>query len=186
MSGAPLQFLLLVFAGWVNRRQREVVEYLQEENRVLREQLGDRRLRFTDDQRRRLAAKGRALGRRVLNQLGGLVTPDTILRWYRELIAKKYDGTARRNGSKRGTTASPQQLVVRFATENPSWGYTRLQGALRNLGHALGRNTVKRILAEHGLEPAPKRGKAMPWKTFLRAHFGLIAATDFFSVEVLT
>ena len=71
MSAAPLQFLLLVFAGWVNRRQREVVEYLQEENRVLREQLGDRRLRFTDAQRRRLAAKGRALGRRVLNQLGG-------------------------------------------------------------------------------------------------------------------
>ena len=74
MSAAPLQFLLLVFAGWVNRRQREVVDYLQEENRVLREQLGDRHLRFTDDQRRRLAAKGRALGRCVLNQLGGLVT----------------------------------------------------------------------------------------------------------------
>lgn len=59
-------------------------------------------------------------------------------------------------------------------------------GALRNLGHELGRNTIKRILAEHGLEPAPKRGKAMPWKTFLRAHFGAIAVTDFFSVEVLT
>jgi putative transposase len=73
-----------------------------------------------------------------------------------------------------------------FATENPRWGYTRIRGALRNLGHEVGRNTIKRILAEHGLEPAPKRGKAMPWKTFLRAHFGVIAATDFFSVEVLT
>jgi hypothetical protein len=103
MSAAPLQFLLLVFAGWVNRRQREVVEYLQEENRVLREQLGDRRLRFTDAQRRRLAATGRALGRRVLNQLGGLVTPDTILRWYRELIAKKYDGASQREGGRPGT-----------------------------------------------------------------------------------
>ena len=98
MSVAPLQFLLLVFAGWVNRRQLEIVEFLQEENRVLREQLGGRRLRFTDVQRRRLAAKGKALGRRVLDQLGGLVTPDTILRWYRELIA-----------------------VVQFATENPRY-----------------------------------------------------------------
>jgi hypothetical protein len=132
MSVAPLQFLLLVFAGWVNRRQLELLAYLQEENRVLREQLGDRRVRFTDAQRRRLAAKGRVLGRRVLEQLAGLVTPDTILRWYRELIAKKYDGTAQRTGSRRGTTASPQRLVVRFATENPSWGYTRIRGALRN------------------------------------------------------
>src|SRR5215471_3021752 len=186
MSVAPLQFLLLVFAGWVNRRQVDILAYLQEENRVLREQLGDRHLRFGDAQRRRLAAKGRAIGRRALEQLAGLVTPDTILRWYRELIAKKYDGTAQREGYRPGTTAPLQRLVVRFATENPSWGYTRIRGALRNLGHELGRNTIKRILAEHGLEPAPKRGKAMLWKTFLRAHFGVIAATDFFAVEVLT
>jgi hypothetical protein len=121
MSVAPLQFLLLVFAGCVNRHQAEVVAYLQEENRVLREQLGGRRLRFTDAQRRRLAAKGRAVGRRTLDQLAGLVTPDTILRWYRELIAKKYDGTAQRQGGRRGTATSLQRLVVQFATENPSW-----------------------------------------------------------------
>jgi transposase InsO family protein len=186
MSVAPLQFLLLVFAGWVNRRQLELLQYVQEENRVLREQLGSRRLRFTDAQRRRLATKGKALGHRALEQLAGLVTPDTILRWYRELIAKKYDGSARRGCARSGTAASLQRLVVRFATENPSWGYTRILGALRNLGYELGRNTIKRILAEHGLEPAPKRGQAMPWKTFLRAHSGVIAATDFFSVEVLT
>ena len=139
MSVAPLQFLLLVFAGWVNRRQVEVVEYLQEENRILREQLGGRRLRFTDSQRRRLAAKGRAIGRRALEQLAGLVTPDTILRWYRELIAKKYDGSSRRQGGCSGTADSLQRLVVQFATENPRWGYTRIRGALRNLGHELGR-----------------------------------------------
>jgi transposase InsO family protein len=79
-----------------------------------------------------------------------------------------------------------RRLVVQFATENPSWGYTRIRGALRNLGHELGRNTIKRILAEHGLEPSPKRGKTLPWKTFLKAHFGAIAATDIFTVEVLT
>jgi transposase InsO family protein len=186
MSVAPLQFLLLVFAGWVNRHQAEVVAYLQEENRVLREQLGGRRLRFTDAQRRRLATKGRAIGRRALDQLAGLVTPDTILRWYRQLIAKKYDGTSQRQGGRPGTATSLQRLVVQFATENPSWGYTRIRGALRNLGHELARNTIKRILVEHGLDPAPKRGKTMPWKTFLKAHFGVIAATDFFTVEALT
>jgi transposase InsO family protein len=186
MSVAPLQFLLVVFAGWVNRHQAEVVAYLQEENRVLREQLGGRRLRFTDAQRRRLAVKGRAVGRHPLEQLAGLVTPDTILRWYRELIAKKYDGTSQRQGGRSGTATSLQHLVVQFATENPSWGYTRIRGALRNLGHELGRNTIKRILLEHGVDPAPKRGKTMPWKTFLKSHFGVIAATDFFTVEVLT
>jgi hypothetical protein len=102
--------------GLGERRQIDVIEYLQEENRVLREQLGGRRLRFTDGQRRRLAAKGRAIGRRALEQLAGVVTPDTILRWYRELIAKKYDGSARRQDGGRATTASLHHLVVQFAT----------------------------------------------------------------------
>jgi hypothetical protein len=159
MSVAPLQFLLLMFAGWVNRRQVEILEYLREENRILRKQLGGRRPRFTDAQRRRLATTGQALGRRVLQQLAGLVTPDIILRWYRELIANKYDGTARREGGRSSTAASLQRLVVQFATANPTWDYTRIRGALYNLGHELGRNTIKRILAEHGLEPAPKRGQ---------------------------
>src|SRR5215470_3354064 len=137
MSVAPLQFLLLVFAGWVNRRQVELLEYLQEENRVLREQLGGRRLRFTDAQRRRLAARGRAVGRGALAQLAGVVTPDTILRWCRELIAKKYDGSSRRQSSRSNGATALHRLVVQFAAENPSWGYTRIRGALRNVGHEL-------------------------------------------------
>src|SRR3990172_2034985 len=100
MSTAPLQFLLMLFAGWVNRRQLDVVDYLKEENRVLREHLGGGRLRFTDEQRRRLAVKARVLGRRALDGIAGLVTPDTILRWYRELIAAKYDGAARRGAGR--------------------------------------------------------------------------------------
>ena len=97
-----LEFLLLTFAGWVNRRQQAIIEYLKEENRVLRSQLGSsssgssRRLRLTDDQRRRLAVKGKALGRRLLRDIAGIVTPDTILRWYRRLVARKYDGSKRR------------------------------------------------------------------------------------------
>ncbi len=186
MSGQPLQFLLLVFAGWVNRRQLEVIDYLKEENRILREQLHGRRLRFTDEQRRRLAVRGKAVGRRVLTQISSLLEPDTILRWYRQLIAAKYDGTAKRAPGRPRTVESVQELVIRFAAENSGWGYTRLRDALGNLGHVVGRNTIKRILSEHGLEPAPERSKRMPWKTFIKAHLGAIAATDFFNVEVLS
>ena len=178
--------MLMFFAGWVHRGQLEVIDYLKEEDRVLREQLGDRRLRFTNDQRRRLAAKGRPLGRRRLEELSGIVTPETLLRWYREFIAKKYDGSARRAVGRPASAAGVQQLMVRFASGNPSWGYSRIRGALRNLGHELGRNTIKRILLDHGVEPAPARRKRMTWKSFLKAHAGAICAVDCFSVEVLT
>ena len=87
-----LQFLVLTFAGWVNRHQDDLIAYLREENRVLREHLGPRPLRRTDAQRRRRAVRGQQLGRRVLMQVAGIVTPDTILRWYRRLIAQTYDG----------------------------------------------------------------------------------------------
>ena len=180
------QFFVMAFAGWVNRFQQDAIEYLKEENRVLREQLGGRRLRFTDAQRRRLAAKARTLGRDGLKEIADLVTPDTLLRWYKKLIAKKYDGSQRRGPGRPRVLETICALVVRMATENSTWGYTRICGALRNLGHDVGRNTVKRILAEHGIEPANERSKRMPWSTFLKAHWGAIAATDFFTVEVLT
>jgi putative transposase len=142
MTGQPLQFLLLLFAGWVNRKQFEVVDYLKEENRILREQMHSRRLRFTDDQRRRLAARGKVLGRKRLQEVTSLRTPETILRWYRELIADKYNGAAKRGSGRPRTMVRLKDVVVKFATENPGWGYTRLRGALRNLGHVLGRNTI--------------------------------------------
>ena len=80
MNTLPLKFLTMIFAGWVNRHQQDVIEYLQEENRSLLEQLGGRRLRFTDQQRRRLAVKAKAIGRKRLFEIGTLVTPDTWLR----------------------------------------------------------------------------------------------------------
>src|SRR5262249_58841008 len=89
----PLQFVVFAIAGWMNQYQHQVVEYLLEENRVLREQIGSRRMRFNDEQRRRLAVRAKRLGRRVLNQLPTIVTPETLLTWHRKLIAKKYDGT---------------------------------------------------------------------------------------------
>src|SRR4051794_23056032 len=91
-----LAFLLLLFSGWVNRHQQAVIDCLLEENRVLRAVNGSRRLRLTDDQRRRLAVKGQVLGRRHLAVVAGIVTPDTILRGYRRLVANKYDGSKTR------------------------------------------------------------------------------------------
>ena len=173
-------------AGWVNRHQEDVIDYLREENRVLREQLGPRPLRLTDAQRRRLAVRGQKLGRRILAQVAGIVTPDTILRWYRRLIARKYDGSARRRRGRPITPREVADLVVRMAVENPPWGYTRIRGALANLGHDIARNTVKRILHDHGIEPAPERARRTPWKTFVQAHGDGLAACDLCTGEVLT
>jgi len=112
-----------------------VIDYLREENRVLREQLGRRRVRFTDDQRVRLAAKAKRIGRRVLTEIGALVTPDTLLAWHRHLIARKYDCHPRRGPGRPSVMAEIRGLVVRMASENRTWGYTRIQGALANLDH---------------------------------------------------
>ena len=110
-----LQFLLLVFSGWVNREQQKVVEYLKAENRVLRSKLGKRQIRFTDAERRRLALAGKALGRRVLRELDGIVTPDTTLRWHRELVAKKYDGSSQRGPGRPRIAVDIQELILRMA-----------------------------------------------------------------------
>jgi transposase InsO family protein len=92
----PLQYLIAVFALWLNRQQQEVIDYLKEENRLLKEKLGDRKLHFTDAERRRLAARAKLLGRKILAQLDTLVTPDTLLRWQRELIAQKWNHVHKR------------------------------------------------------------------------------------------
>ena len=128
-----LGWLVLMVAGWLNRRQEDLIDDLREENRVLREQLEDRRLRLTDAQRRRLAVRAKKLGRRALREVAGIVTPDTILRWYRQLIAKKYDGSGRRGRGRAMTPAQVAELVVRMAVDNPRWGCTRIRGALGNL-----------------------------------------------------
>jgi transposase InsO family protein len=181
-----VQFVVWTLAGCIQRGHQSTIDYLVEENRVLRQQLGKRRVRLTDDQRRRLAVRAKALSRAALSDVAGIVTPDTLLRWYRNLVARKYDGSQSRTPGRSRTAAAIAKLVVRMATENPGWGYTRIRGALYNLGHEIGRNTVKRVLADAGLEPAPERGRSPSWKTFLKAHWDAIAAVDFFAVEVVT
>jgi putative transposase len=184
---APFQFLVFLLAGWIHRRQQLAIAYLQAENRVLRQRLGTPRLRFTEAERKLLAEKAEGLGRTLLAELATLATSETILRWYRRLIAAKYDGSKTRRSPGRPPTASDvtEQLLT-MARESPSWGYTRLRGALRDLGFDVARSTIQRILRENGIEPAPRRGKTLSWSAFVRAHWGAIAAADFFSVEVLT
>jgi transposase InsO family protein len=175
--------LLVAVTAWLDRREREALAYLIEENRLLRRQLGGRRLRLTDDDRRRLAARAYRLGRQALRKVATIVTADTLLRWHRQLIAQKWT-YAKHGARRRGVLAQIRQLVVRMAEENPTWGYTRIQGALKNLGHRVGRSTIARILKAQGLPPVPERPTS--WQTFLRAHWGAIAGADFFTTEVWT
>jgi putative transposase len=184
----PWQLLIAILAGWIHRQQQEVIEYLRTENQVLKEKLGKRRIVLTDDQRRRLALKGKVLGRKVLESIGTLFTPDTILRWHRLLVAQKWDYSDR-SKKKPGRPAVADDirtLVVRLASENPTWGYDRIQGALANLGHIIANATVGNILKQHGLEPAPDRQRQTTWQTFLQAHWDVLAAVDFTTVEVWT
>jgi len=183
----PWQFWLLILAGWINRRQQDVVEYLLTENRVLREKLGKKRILLNDDQRRRLAVKGKILGREVLEQLATIVTPDTILRWHRELVARHWDYSRRRKDVGRPPLSKEiVELVLRIARESPTWGYDRIQGALANLGHRISDTTVANILKIHGIEPAPDRKRQSTWKSFLEAHWDVLASVDFTTIEVWT
>jgi len=181
----PIQFAAAWIGTWIARHQERTIEYLKTENRLLLEKLGGR-IRLTDGERRHLARLAKPRGRKVPAQVACIASPDTILRWYRELVAKKYDGSKRRGPGRPRTPSTVAALLVRMAQENPRWGYTRIQGALLNLGHNIGRNTIKRILKEHGIQPAPLRGRTMSWSTFIKAHLGAIVAADFFTVEVVS
>ena len=124
IDASALQLLLTVLTGWLARREREVVVYLIEENRCLRRQLGGRRVRLTDDDRRRLAARAYRLGRRTLREIATIATPDTLLRWHRQLIARKW--TYARKPGRRATLFEIRRLVARMAEENPTWHSRRL------------------------------------------------------------
>ena len=182
----PFRLLLISLAGYLNQQQQDVIDYLQEENRVLREQVGSKRLRLNDDQRRRLAVRAKKLGRRVLRELATIVTPETLFEWHRKLIATKYDGSKRRGPGRPRVKHEIWQLVVRMASENRGWGYRRIQGALANLGHEVARGTIAKILKRHGLKPAPERNRKTTWKEFLSWHRDVIVAADFFTIEAWT
>lgn len=129
---------------------------------------------------------GKPLRNKTLAEICSIVTPETILRWHRRLIARKYDGSGSRKPGRPRVMQEIRQLVLIMATENRSWGYKRIEGELGKLGHRVARTTIANILTEHGIEPAPERAKRTTWAEFLNTHWGSIAATDFFTVEAWT
>ena len=183
----PWHLLLAVLAGWVNRQQQAVIEFQGTQIQILMEKLGKKRLLLGDDQRRRLAVKGKILGRKVLQEIATIFTPDTILRWHRQLVAKKWNYSHRRRPVGRPQVREEiVELVVRIARENSTWGYDRIQGALANLGYQISDQTVGNILKAHGIEPAPDRKRQTTWKTFLKSHWDCLAAIDFTTIEAWT
>ena len=132
----PWQFYVVILVGWLNREQQKIIEFYQTQLDALMKAQGKKRLLLTDDQRRLLAVKGKALGRKALMELTTIVTPDTILRWHRMLVAKKWDYSKKRKGVGRPRIRQViVDLILRFAKENPDWGYDRIQGALANVGY---------------------------------------------------
>ena len=184
----PWQLYIGILVGWVNRQQQEAIDYLRTENQVLKEKLGKNRILLNDDQRRRLAVKGKVLGRKRIEEVGTLFTPDTILRWHRKLVAEKWDYSKRRKKKPGRPPLSEQvrELVLRFARENPTWGYDRIAGAVQNVGHSIRDESVGNILRQNGIEPAPSRKRKTSWKPFIQAHWEVLAAVDFTTIEVWT
>ena len=161
-------------------------EYLAAENEILKSKI-EGPVRLTDPERMRLAKVAKRLGRKALEGVPCVVKPDTLPRWHRDLVAKKFDGSKQRRGSGGPrVTSEIEELVVRLAEENPDWGYDRVQGALANLGHVICDETVGSILRRNGIPPAPERKKDTTWTDFIHAHRGSIAAMDFFTTAVIT
>ena len=177
--------LLAYMTGSVNQELLLQNEYLATENRILRTKLAAR-LRLTDPERVTLAEIGKRVGRKALREIACVAKPDTILAWYRKLVAQKFDGSKHRQYPGRPRIDKElEALIVRMARENTGWGYDRIVGALANLGHTVSDQTVGNVLRRHGIAPAPQRDRTTSWKDFLAAHMNVMAGTDFFTVEVL-
>jgi len=178
--------MLAYVTGTVDQELLARNEYLTAENRILKAQLNGR-LKLSDAERCTLGVIGHRLGRTALAEVATVAKPDTILAWYRKLVAHKFDGSkARRGPGRPRVTRKVEQLIVRLAEENRDWGYDRIAGALANLGYRVCDQTVGNVLQRHGLPPAPERKRTTPWSAFIRAHLALLAGTDFFTAEVLT
>ena len=178
--------LLAYVTGSVDEQLLLRNEYLVTENRIMRRQIKGR-VQLTDADRTTLAEIGKQLGKQALEEVADIVKPDTILGWYRQLVAHKFDGSERRKSLGRPRIEKElEDLVVQIAKENRSWGYDRIAGALAHLDYEVSDQTVGNILKRRGLLPAPDRKKTTTWKEFIRSHMDVLVATDFFTTEVWT
>jgi len=177
--------ILAYVTGTVDQELLARNEYLAAENLILKAQLKGR-LKLSDAERGVLGEIGHRLGRKVLADVATVAQPDTILGWYRKLVARKFDGSAHRGPGRPRIKREVEELIIRMASENRDWGYDRIAGALANLGHEISDQTVGNVLRRHGWPPASERKRTTTWAAFVRAHLTLLAGTDFFTTEVLT
>src|SRR5882762_6898900 len=178
--------ILAYVTGTVDQELLARNEYLAAENRIIKAQLKGR-LKLSDAERRTLGEIGHRLSHKALADGATVARPDTILGWYRKLVARKFDGSkARRGPGRPRIKREVEQLIIRMASENRDWGYDRIAGALANLGYEISDQAVGNVLRRHGLPPAPERKRTTTWAAFIRTHLELLAGTDFFTAEVLT
>jgi putative transposase len=178
--------ILAYVTGTMDQELLARQEYLVAENRILKAQLKER-LKLSDVERATLGEIGHRLGRKVLDEVATVARPDTILGWYRKLLACKFDGSkARRGPGRPRIKREVEQLIVRMANENRDWDYDRIAGALANLGYQVSDQTVGNVLQRHALPPTPERKRTTTWADFIRIHRALLAGSDFFTAEVLT
>jgi hypothetical protein len=145
------------------------------ENRILRARF-KARLQLSDAERDTLGEIGHRLGRKVLAEVANVARPDTILAWYRKMVARKFDRSqAGRGPGRPRISRKVEQLIVRMAEENRDWGYDRIVGTLANLGYAVCDQTVGNVLQRHRLPPAPERKRTTTWPAFIRTHLALLA-----------
>jgi transposase InsO family protein len=186
MKGYQVARLLAYVTGLVNQELLLQVEYLVAENRILRAHAPGR-LRLSNEERSTLAEIGRRLGRKGLEKVALVAKPETILGWFRKLVAEKFDGSSHRSYRGRPRIAAEvEALIVQMARENSGWGYDRIAGALAHLGHEVSDQTVGNVLRRHGIAPAPKRSQTTTWKDFIASHMAVMSGMDFFTAEVLT
>ena len=181
----PWTKILAYITGSVDDMLLRKIEYLHEENRVLRGQL-DKRVKLEEAERILLAEKAVALGKLMADTVT-IVQPETILKWHRKLVAQKFDGSKNRKSHGRPRiSAEIEALIIQFAKENRTWGYDRIVGALANLEYEVSDQTVANVLKRNGLEPVKERTKGETWAEFIRRHKDVLWATDFFTCEIWT
>ena len=191
MKTKPTTMLLMMIAGWMNRQQQEIIEYLQAENSILIENLqeatGRKRIILNDKQRRRLAILAKRLGRKVVGQITDAFCPDTLMLWHRKLVARKYDGSKNRGkGGRPRISDYLRQLIITMSKDNKHLGCRKLCGFLKYLGIKVSPSTVCRVRKEHGIDPSPERPERTSWNEFTERQFASMAAIDFFTKCIWT
>jgi len=180
--------LMTFLAYCIDKELYRAIDYLREQVRVLVEhqEKQDKRIRLSNSQRMRVAAKAKRLSRRMLEQCTELFTPDTIMRWFRELFAQKYDGSENRTSPGRPQMGQEiVNLLVQFKKENPRWGYKKIRDQIVYLGYEISKSSVKNILIENGYDPEPDLTVRSTWHEFIKSHWDVLAACDFFTIELL-